>query len=116
VAAARWEIKLAFDLGQAVHDRRGGDVGKKTAGTKRHIVVDTIGILLLVLVTYASVRDRDDAKPLLAALRRAYGTIACPGPTEATPASERLAEHHEVMVKWAMAIVLTPRSARIAPE
>jgi ribosome-binding protein aMBF1 (putative translation factor) len=22
VAAARWEIKLAFDLGQAVHDRR----------------------------------------------------------------------------------------------
>jgi hypothetical protein len=32
---------------------------------KRHIAVDTIGLLLTVLVTAASVQDRDAAKPLL---------------------------------------------------
>lgn len=36
-------------------DRRGYDAGKKVNGTKRHIVVDTIGLLLAVVVTAASV-------------------------------------------------------------
>ena len=34
-------------------------------GRKRHIAVDTIGLLLTVLITAASVQDRDAAKPLL---------------------------------------------------
>ena len=45
--------------------RRGYDAGKKISGTKRHIAVDTGGLLLTVLVTAASVQDRDAAKPLL---------------------------------------------------
>ena len=34
-------------------------------GRKRHIAVDTIGLLLTVLITAAGVQDRDGAKPLL---------------------------------------------------
>ena len=55
--------------------RRGYDAGKKINGTKRHLAVDTIGLLLTVLVTAASVQDRDAARPLLWNLRRAFPSI-----------------------------------------
>jgi transposase len=55
--------------------RRGYDAGKKINGTKRHIAVDTLGLLLTVLVTAASVQDRDAAMPLLWNLRRAFPTV-----------------------------------------
>ena len=55
--------------------RRGYDAGKKINGTKRHIAVDTLGLLLTVLVTAASVQDRDAARPLLWNLRRAFPSI-----------------------------------------
>jgi putative transposase len=54
---------------------RGYDAGKKINGTKRHIAVDTLGLLLTVLVTAASVQDRDAAEPLLWNLRRAFPSI-----------------------------------------
>jgi transposase len=38
---------------------RGYDAGKKVNGRKRHPVVDTGGLLIVVLVTAASVQDRD---------------------------------------------------------
>ena len=38
---------------------RGYDAGKKVNGRKRHLVVDTLGLLVVVLVTAASVQDRD---------------------------------------------------------
>lgn len=40
-------------------DTRGYDAGKKVNGRKRHLVVDTMGLLLVVMVTAASVQDRD---------------------------------------------------------
>jgi len=40
-------------------DSRGYDAGKKVDGRKRHLVVDTMGLLIVVLVTAASVQDRD---------------------------------------------------------
>jgi transposase len=55
--------------------RRGYDAGKKINGTKRHIAVDTTGLLLTVLVTAASVQDRDAAKPLLWNLRKAFPSV-----------------------------------------
>jgi transposase len=39
----------------------GFDAGKKVKGRKRHLVVDTLGLLLAVTVTAASVQDRDAA-------------------------------------------------------
>ena len=44
---------------------RGYDAGKKVNGRKRHIVVDTIGLILGVVVHAASVQDRDGAKLVL---------------------------------------------------
>ncbi len=49
-------------------DIRGYDAGKKVAGRKRHIIVDTLGLILLVVVTAGNVQDRDGAKTLLQAL------------------------------------------------
>ena len=55
--------------------RRGYDAGKKISGTRRHIAVDALGLLLTVLVTAASVQDRDAAKPLLWNLRKAFPSV-----------------------------------------
>ena len=38
-------------------EQRGIDVHKQTPGRKRHIVVDTLGLLLMVLVHSASIQD-----------------------------------------------------------
>jgi len=50
---------------------RGWDNAKKINGRKRHIAVDTSGLLLGVVITAASVQDRDAARPLLWNLHRA---------------------------------------------
>ena len=44
----------------------GFDAGKKVKGRKRHLVVDTLGLLLAVTITAASVQDRDAAGPVVA--------------------------------------------------
>jgi transposase len=66
-------IKGADTVGR---NTRGYDAGKKVNGRKRHIVVDTIGLLVLVMVTAANVQDRDGARPTLAAVRKACPTIS----------------------------------------
>ena len=43
---------------------RGYDAGKKVNGRKRHIAVDTIGLLLVVAVSAASVQDRHAGRTL----------------------------------------------------
>lgn len=48
-------------------DERGYDAGKKVNGRKRHVLVDTLGLILLVMVLPANIQDRDGAKQLLAA-------------------------------------------------
>jgi transposase len=55
---------------------RGFDGGKKINGRKRHIAVDTLGLVLAVVVTAASVQDRDGAYRLLALLRERLSTIS----------------------------------------
>ncbi|MCA1698475.1 MAG: IS5 family transposase [Actinobacteria bacterium] len=56
-------------------ESRGYDAGKKINGRKRHIVVDTIGLLLVVMVTAASVQDRDGGRGILKALAGALGSV-----------------------------------------
>nr|WP_168500317.1 transposase [Streptomyces sp. RLB1-33]QIY76173.1 transposase [Streptomyces sp. RLB1-33] len=53
----------------------GYDGGKKIKDRKRHIAVDTDGLLLAVVVTNASLRDRDGAYRIAAALREAFSRI-----------------------------------------
>lgn len=44
---------------------RGYDAGKRIKGRKRHIVVDTLGLILAVAVHSADMQDRDGAKIVL---------------------------------------------------
>jgi transposase len=66
-------VKAADTVGAA---SRGFDSGKKINGRKRHLAVDTSGLVLAVIVTAASVQDRDGAFRLLALLRERFSTIA----------------------------------------
>jgi len=56
-------------------ETRGYDAGKKINGRKRHIVVDTIGLLLVVMVSAASVQDRDGARGILERLHAAVDSV-----------------------------------------
>jgi len=51
---------------------RGVDAGKRVKGRKRHIVTDTQGFLLAVLVHAANIQDCHGAVPLLRGLRRGF--------------------------------------------
>lgn len=51
---------------------RGYDAGKKVKGRKRHIVTDTAGHLVGLIVHTASIQDRDGAVAVLASIRRLY--------------------------------------------
>ena len=55
-------IKGADTVGK---NSRGYDAGKKVSGRKRHVVVDTIGLVVVVLVTAASVQDRGGGRLVL---------------------------------------------------
>ena len=56
-------------------DPQGFDAGKKVTGRKRHILVDTLGLLLSVIVHPADVQDRDGARELLRTARRSFPFI-----------------------------------------
>lgn len=51
------------------------DGGKKVNGRKRHIVVDTLGLLLTVLGTAACITDRDAGTTMLERLRQRHWRI-----------------------------------------
>ncbi|HVT27437.1 MAG TPA: IS5 family transposase [Lacipirellulaceae bacterium] len=51
--------------GGSTLDPQGFDAAKKVTGRKRHILVDTLGLLLNVVVHSAAVQDRDGARLVL---------------------------------------------------
>jgi putative transposase len=51
-----------------IADERGSDGGKKVTGRKRHIIVDPLGLLLVVVVTVASADDGTTAPEVLGRL------------------------------------------------
>src|ERR671934_406446 len=48
---------------------RGFDNGKKVKGRKRHVLVDTLGLLLIVIVTAASLSDQAGARQIFQQMR-----------------------------------------------
>ena len=56
---------------------RGYDAGKKVNGRKRHIIVDTLGLLLAVVVHAASIQDRDGAKKVMKKLKGKFPRLQC---------------------------------------
>ena len=63
------------ERGGADIDPIGYDAGKKVKGVKRHIVVDTLGMLLIGQIHSASVQDRDGALSVPAEARRLFPFI-----------------------------------------
>ena len=51
---------------------RGYDAAKKVKGRKRHILVDTLGLLMIVVVHTANIQDRDGAKLLLEQVKDSF--------------------------------------------
>ena len=54
---------------------RGYDAGKKVAGRKRHILVDTIGLILIAVVHAGNLQDRDGAKLVLRELDHRFSRL-----------------------------------------
>ncbi|MFF0062107.1 IS5 family transposase [Streptomyces sp. NPDC005279] len=54
---------------------RGYDGGKKINGRRRHVITDSLGLLLMVLVTAADVTDRRAARVMLPQLRTRFRKI-----------------------------------------
>ena len=54
---------------------RGYDAAKKVKGRKRHILVDTVGLLLIVIVHTANIQDRDGAKLVLEQVKGTFSRL-----------------------------------------
>jgi len=54
---------------------RGYDGGKKVTGRKRHVLVDTLGLPLVMHVHPANAQDRDGAPAVIAELRQAMPSV-----------------------------------------
>jgi putative transposase len=94
----------------AVSGQRGFDAGKKVNGRKRHILVDTLGLLLTVVVTVASVQDRDGARLLL---RRLPGSCKKLKKVWVDGGySGRLVDWVVEQFKFCLAVVLRPKETR----
>ena len=77
-------------------DPQGFDAGKKITGRKRHILVDTLGLLLRVVVHPANIQDRDGlalvldrrTRRLFPFIERIYGDGGYQGPKAAKAAAK----------------------------
>lgn len=56
-------------------ESRGYDAGKKVKGVKRHIIVDTMGLILIVAIQSASLQDRDGAKEVIEQLNKDWKQV-----------------------------------------
>jgi putative transposase len=54
---------------------RGYDAGKKVKGRKRHLLVDTLGLVLMVVVHAANIQDRDGAKIVLERVKGKFARL-----------------------------------------
>ena len=80
--------------------------GKKVSGRKRHIVVDTLGLLWALVITPASVQDRDGGRLVLAAFRK---SVKFPKVLWADQAYVALVGWALVRWLWVVEIVRRPR-------
>lgn len=56
---------------------RGYDAGKKVKGRKRHIAVDTLGLLLCAFVHSAHISDSRGARLLMLRMHRVFNNLQC---------------------------------------
>jgi putative transposase len=90
----------------------GYDAGKKVTGRKRHLLVDSLGLLLAVLVTAASVTDARAAADVLAALPLEQLPRLAVVWADAAYATEALAEEVAFWGRYELVVVRRPAGAK----
>ena len=60
--SAAIEDSQSVETATMIHPEVGYDGGQKIKGRKRHLLVDTLGLMMVVVVTAASLPERDGAK------------------------------------------------------
>jgi hypothetical protein len=75
-------VQAADTVGE---DSRGYDAAKKAESRKRHLAVDVMGLILAIVVTAASVQDRDGARRCCGSWPPPSGPSPWSGPTAAMP-------------------------------
>jgi putative transposase len=83
---------------------RGYDAGKKVKGRKRHIVTDTVGHLVGLIVHIASIQDRDGAVTVLASVRRLYPWLRHVF-ADAGYAGDKLRDALSTLGRWTVQII-----------
>lgn len=89
---------------------RGFDVGKNVKGRKRHVVVDTMGLVLAVVVTAASVQDRDGAKLVFKQVKAQFSRLQLLWADGAY--SGQLIDWVKEQCGWVLQIVTRPKGAK----
>ena len=95
-------------------EERGYDGSKKVKGRKRHLLVDTQGLVLKARVHSARLMDRDGIKILLAAARDSFPRLSHVWLDAAYNGQEKGADWVEKVLGWSAEIVRHPR--KLAPE
>jgi putative transposase len=85
-------------------------VGKQIKGRKRHIVVDTLGLILAVVVHACNVQDRDGAKLLFGRLLGRFPRLKLIW-ADAAYGGE-LAEWVKILAGWVLEIVKRPKEQK----
>lgn len=90
---------------------RGYDAGKKIKGRKRHLITDTTGLLIGVIVHSADVQDRDGAPRLLDRIRWQYPWLRHLF-ADGAYAGEKLIQALSKLGKWTIEIVTRSETAQ----
>jgi len=91
--------------------QRGYDAGKKVNGRKRHLAVDTLGLILAVVVHPADVQDQDGARQLLAQISHGFGRLKVLF-ADAAYARSGLPDWVQATFGWILQTILRPVSAQ----
>ncbi len=87
------------------HSNTGYDGGKKIKGIKRHIIVDTLGLLLCVVAHSAGVADRKGASYVLAKLGKRWDKIQKIFADGGYPLPGRANEKNQMLCGYAMEVI-----------
>ncbi|NHO55454.1 IS5 family transposase, partial [Acetobacter estunensis] len=90
---------------------RAYDAGRKVKGRKRHIVTDTCGFLIFLLVHAADIQDRDGEVDVLAAIRRRFPWLRHIF-ADGGYAGDKLRSALASMGKWTIEIIRRPDTAK----
>jgi len=90
---------------------RGYAAEKMIKGRKRHLVTDTIGLLIGAIVHTADIQDRDGAPMLLAAIRHAYPWLRHVF-ADGAYAGEKLRQALAQLGKWTIEIIKRSDTAK----